>query len=264
VNKKRLSISLVIPAYNEDNHIGRCLESVAGQSIRPSEVIVVDNNSTDKTRAVAEKYSFVRIITEAKQGIIFARRAGFNAAKGDIIGSLDADAVLPNNWVEHISDFFDAKPKEDVAWTSGARFYNVRLPKFVSAVYNFLIFDINRLLIGQYTLWGSSMAITKSQWLRMKSGLCARTDIHEDLDLAIHFHEEGVRIFYDRRVRVKALLRGARAGHQDLWEYLQWWPNTLRIHHKKAWPIVWFFGAVVVYCLTPYFSISDKLAKLLK
>ena len=63
---KPLSISIVIPAYNEEKYIGECLTSIlenSGPEVK--EIIVIDNGSTDSTRAVAEKYG-VRVITEEK------------------------------------------------------------------------------------------------------------------------------------------------------------------------------------------------------
>src|SRR5687767_1835934 len=95
----RLRVSLVIPAYNEESHLRACLDAVAAQTVRPFEVIVVDNNSTDTTVAIARSYSFVAVMHESQQGIVYARNAGFNAARGDIIARIDADTHLSPNWI---------------------------------------------------------------------------------------------------------------------------------------------------------------------
>ena len=53
-----LTLTIVIPAYNEAANLSSCLDTIASQSIMPGQVIVVDNNSTDQTAEIAERYSF--------------------------------------------------------------------------------------------------------------------------------------------------------------------------------------------------------------
>jgi glycosyltransferase involved in cell wall biosynthesis len=66
---KTLSLTIVIPVFNEQNHISACLEAIAAQTAMPDEVIVVDNNSTDKTVQIAKQFAFVKIIKEKRQGV---------------------------------------------------------------------------------------------------------------------------------------------------------------------------------------------------
>ena len=58
--KNKLTLSIVIPVFNEQRYIKACLDSIAAQTVKPDEVIVVDNNSTDKTVQIAKKYKFDR------------------------------------------------------------------------------------------------------------------------------------------------------------------------------------------------------------
>src|SRR5581483_7315847 len=97
---KTLTLTIVIPVFNEEDHIAACLSAIAAQTAAPDEVIVVDNNSSDKTPQIAASYPFVRLIKARKQGVLFARNKGFDAAKSDIIGRIDADSLLPSRWVE--------------------------------------------------------------------------------------------------------------------------------------------------------------------
>jgi GT2 family glycosyltransferase len=132
----------------------------------------------------------------------------------------------------------------------------------VGWLYNLLAFDLNRLLIGHVTLWGSNMAISKSQWQRVRGKVCNQTGIHEDLDLALHLHEAGYQIHYDRQFRIGAQLRRVRSNRPELWEYLQWWPRTLRRHGKRGWWLAWLFGALMLYLLTPVLNLAESLARL--
>lgn len=103
-------ISVVIPAYNEEKNIARCLSAFASQKTTEKfEVILVDNNSSDQTIALAKTFLKkipLRIISEREKGRGNARAAGFATAKGEIILSTDADAIAPPDWIEKMSQAF--------------------------------------------------------------------------------------------------------------------------------------------------------------
>jgi glycosyltransferase involved in cell wall biosynthesis len=261
MSKSRVRVSIVIPAHNEERHLRFCLEAIASQTVAPYEVIVVDNNSTDNTASVAGEFPFASVVREFKQGIVFARNAGFDAAKGDVIGRIDADIQLPKDWVAHVSSFYADKEHAGAAWTGMGYFYNMPFPRFVSWSYGIIAFGFNKFLLGHYTLWGSNMAITKQQWLAVRRNICKRNDIHEDLDLAIHIDEAGYNISYDTTIKTNAELRRVQSDRSELWSYLQWWPTTLRIHGKKSWPLVWYFGAFNLYLISFAFLLIGKVTQ---
>jgi glycosyltransferase involved in cell wall biosynthesis len=209
---------------------------------------------------VAESYSFVRVVRAERQGIVFARDAGFNAATGDIIGRIDSDIMLPHDWVEHVQGFYANPANLNTAWSGAGYFYNVRLARLVSFAYGLLAFRLNKLLLGHYTLWGSNMAFPRAQWLDVRDDICDRVDIHEDLDLAIHLNQKKYDIVYDTTIKTHAELRRVHSDRHKLWDYLQWWPRTLRIHGKKAWVICWFFGTFLLYIATFILLFVDKAA----
>lgn len=256
-----MKISIVIPVYNEAENLADCLEAIAAQTVRPREVIVVDNGSTDNSVKIAESFEFVQVIREPKRGIVHARDRGYNAARGEIIARIDADSLVPSDWLARISEFYSHSDSAHLAFTGGANFYNVRMPRAVAWLYNLLAFDLNRLLIGHPTLWGSNMALTRSQWLEVRRKVCRRTGIHEDLDLSMHLYASGYKIYYDRRFRINAHLNRVRSNRHELWEYLQWWPRTLKAHRRRTWVIAWLFGAAMLYLLTPLLNTAESMAR---
>jgi glycosyltransferase involved in cell wall biosynthesis len=257
-----VTISIIIPARNEERHLKRCLDALAAQIEAPHEVIVVDNASSDATAEIAASYPFVTLLSEPQVGRVFAREAGFRAATGDILARIDADAYLPVYWTKRVRMYFEHPTAMQTAWTGGALFYNVRFPRTVSTIYDMLVFQFNRLLTGHPTLWGSNMAVPTQLWQQVTNEICTRNDVHEDLDLAIHLHRHGVPIVYDRHTKVRVQLRRVRSSRHELWGYLQMWPRTLRIHSIKTWPICWLLGGVVLYAVTPLFGIAEHLARL--
>ena len=119
-----MKLSFVIPAYNEESYLGRCLESIIREiesSGRDAEIIVVNNASTDGTRAVAASYPPVTVVDEPRKGIVKAREAGYLAAKGDLIANIDADNMLPEGWLERV--FREFSKSEKLAALSGPLIY---------------------------------------------------------------------------------------------------------------------------------------------
>jgi len=104
------TISLVIPAYNEEAYLPACLDAVMRNLAgKVKEIIVVDNNSTDGTKNVVARYAGVTYVFEPRKGITRARQAGFQAASGDIIAYVDADTHPPEGWIEQITEQFAAR-----------------------------------------------------------------------------------------------------------------------------------------------------------
>jgi hypothetical protein len=102
------------------------------------------------------------------------------------------------------------------------------------------------------------MAITKKQWDDVKSKVCLRDDIHEDLDISIHLHRSGIRITYDTSLKTGVYLRRVFDDFSSLWPYLMLWPNTLKHHDSKKW-IYSYFGAIFIFLIAPLFRLERKL-----
>ena len=96
-------ISFVIPAYNEENYIGKTIEAILRQpSELVKEIIVADNNSTDKTAEIAGGYSKVKVIRAKNSGTNWARQTGLEIATGEIIAFIDADTQVTPGWSEKV------------------------------------------------------------------------------------------------------------------------------------------------------------------
>jgi glycosyltransferase involved in cell wall biosynthesis len=93
-------VSVVIPAYNSEEFIGEACASVRGQTLPVSEIIVVDDGSSDRTAELAEQ-SGASVIRQAHGGISVARNAGIRAAKHEWIAFLDADDTWEPQKIEY-------------------------------------------------------------------------------------------------------------------------------------------------------------------
>ncbi|MEL6254165.1 MAG: glycosyltransferase [Bacteroidota bacterium] len=106
-------LSVLIPARNEETHIEACLQSILEQKCSaPTEVLLIDDHSTDRTRELAEKleesYPQLRILTSEGSGKKAALARGIKAARGSIIFQTDADCRMGKKWLESMWAYFES------------------------------------------------------------------------------------------------------------------------------------------------------------
>jgi glycosyltransferase involved in cell wall biosynthesis len=189
----KIEVSVIIPAYNEEEYIGPCLQSLVWQKTKHEfEVIVVDNNSTDTTKKVAMSFKDklnIRVITEKQQGRGMARWRGFEEATGEFLFSSDADTVFPEEWIERFMKYFSNE--KTVAVTSLCDIDDTSRRK--RAMFKFIQLLSNegyRIALGHYQLSGFSYAIRRDIYI--KAGKIDNTlNALDDLDLGTRVKKFG-------------------------------------------------------------------------
>lgn len=160
----RPRFSVVVPAHNEVDFLGNCLDSLLAQDYpKPYEIIVVDNNSTDGTEGVARSRG-VTVVSEPRPGVCWARHCGTLQAQAEIVISTDADTVYSSDWLSRIDAAFTADPKL-VAVAGPCRF--VAAPWWGHA-YTWTLFhlvDVIRRLTGRVRyVTATNIAFRKTAW----------------------------------------------------------------------------------------------------
>lgn len=95
-------ISVIIPAYNEENSIGDCIDSLLKQSVKDVEIIIVDDDSTDRSVEVAKDFP-VKILFQKHLGAGMARNLGASVASGEILVFVDADMTFDHEFIEKLT-----------------------------------------------------------------------------------------------------------------------------------------------------------------
>lgn len=201
-----MKVSVVIPAFNEEKYIERALESVTNQITAPDEIIVVNNNSTDKTVKIAEKFG-VTIISEKEQGMIPTRNRGFNTAKHDIIARIDADVQVPQNWIKIIKENFDKKID---ALTGPVILSDSKSKLIAKSIFpaHLYVESLKLLSKGKIYLMGPNMSLTNEIWQKVKNKVnLDDKKVHEDIDLSLKIFDVGGRIKYDKNFIVFGSVR---------------------------------------------------------
>jgi glycosyltransferase involved in cell wall biosynthesis len=250
-----MKLSIVIPVYNEAGRLDSCLSAIANQTSMPFEVIVVDNNSTDDCAVIAKRYPFVKLLHEPRQGVVHARDRGFDAARGDIIGRIDADTILPEGWAEQVIAFFTENP--EVSAVSGApHYYDFALSRLADTLDFQLRGYLSRRLGDTNFLWGANMAVRKSSWQQIRSSLCVEEDMHEDFDLALHLQASGLQVAYEPLLVAGVSSRRVDTRFRDYIRYTLVSPRTYAVHSKRSryhmYPVLFvcwigYFPARVIY-----------------
>ncbi|MBK8844708.1 MAG: glycosyltransferase family 2 protein [Saprospiraceae bacterium] len=137
---KKYSIAAIIPAYNCQQTLERAVESLLTQTYPISEIIIVNNNSTDNTQQIINKLIneypiLVKSIIESKPGANLARNTGLKIAHGDWIQLLDADDELLPGKLNHQINLITAQPGADLICSAAIKIIDNDPAKINSRLY---------------------------------------------------------------------------------------------------------------------------------
>ncbi len=177
-----LSITVIIPAYNEEQYVADCIESVLRhkpENLR--EIIVVDNASTDATAQVAARYPHTRVVHEPKKGLTRARQRGLMEATGDLIAFVDADTRVTPRWFSQVNAAYT--DPQLVCYSGPYDYYD--LP------------DWQRTFVTAYWLFVAVPTYAVTRYMAVGGNFVARRDaLHAigGFDVGIHFYGEDTNI----------------------------------------------------------------------
>ena len=99
-------VSIIVPVYNVEQYLHKCVDSILRQTYRDFELILVDDGSPDGCGAICDEYAVkdnrVRVIHQKNQGAAAARNRGLNCAEGCYVAFCDSDDQVSPQWLEHL------------------------------------------------------------------------------------------------------------------------------------------------------------------
>ncbi|MCL4360281.1 glycosyltransferase [Patescibacteria group bacterium] len=200
-----MTISVVIPAYNEEALLPKTLTSLRHLIRKPDEIIVIDGGSTDGTKAIARR-SGASVYTIQHRGIGYARQQGIEHAKGDVIAFTDADTLVPDDWLTKIEQTL-SRPSVSCV------FGTFRVP---DGWLPYRIY-INRLqpILNQFYFWmgipmapGQNIAFWKKKALAV-GGFPTDFKIAEDIEMARRLKRTGKLVLRQDLIVVSSGRRGS-------------------------------------------------------
>ncbi len=202
-------ITVIVPAYNEEDLIAGCLDSLLHQTLEKEhyEIIVVDNNSKDLTARIAMSKG-VRVEKELKKGYVHAIRKGIEVSHTELIAFTDADCRVPPNWLEQILAHFESSAK--VVGVGGKlAFYDIH--PIMDKTFRSILY-LNKALPG------NNMAI-KREALNRIGGVDPKVNLTVDYWLTLKLRKVG-RLKVDRRLVVNTSGRRFRNSFDSDIKYL--------------------------------------------
>ncbi len=233
------SVAVVIPAYNEEECLEACLLSCLNQTVPFKEIIVVNNKSTDGTESIVRKlqkdHPTLQLLQQSKfQGLVPTRDVGLNAATADIIGRIDADATLADNWVEAVQLAFQ---DETIAATSGPVLYrDMPLPKVSLKIDEKIRGTLFRMAKDHRFLFGTNMAIRRSAWHEVCDLILPdpNDEHHEDISIALTLFRNGFEIAYVPNMVAGMSVRRVDDKPRAFYRYIMRFENTFRAYNIKS------------------------------
>lgn len=216
VLKSHKFVSIIIPALNEEKHIGNCLESIKKLNTSNDfyEVILVDNGSVDRTCDIAVSYTDdlnLKILVVKNVTIAGLRNAGVKYAKGDIFAFLDADCTVSESWLNNAIKCFN----DPAVGAAGSSYISPEDSSWVVKTWDINIARKRELGLTT-SLPAGNLFVDKEKYILI-NGFNESLITNEDFDLCFRLQGHGFKIYSDPDIRV-----------------IHWGvPNTLGDFYKK-------------------------------
>jgi glycosyltransferase involved in cell wall biosynthesis len=184
-----LDVSVIVPVRNAERLLDECLASIVHMA--PREIIVVDGNSTDRTREIAERYP-VRLLSDEGQGLPVARLLGAEAASAPRVALIDADVVLPEGalgaLLEEFAEGGYLALQAGLRSTSGPRYWGQALAEHHRT--------------GRSKDWFGLVATVFDRDALLRHGFDQRFRSGEDIELRWRLERSGAKVGVSRRTVV--------------------------------------------------------------
>lgn len=196
-------VSVIIPAYNIERYISRCLDSIMAQTYNNLEIIVIDDGSKDQTAEILDDYqkrdSRIIVVHKENGGVSSARNNGLDIATGDYISFVDGDDLIESNMYEILVKILE-KEKTDIAHCG----YQMIFPDRVDYYYNTGTYKIQTREVGvKDLLFGKMIEPTLNNKLYRRElfnsiRLDEKIQINEDLEANYRLFKKSKKsVYYD-------------------------------------------------------------------
>ncbi|HHT9138133.1 MAG TPA: glycosyltransferase family 2 protein [Candidatus Wunengus sp. YC60] len=207
-----LTVSVIIPVHNGENHIEKCLDALIASSYPPFEIIVVDDCSTDDTAKIAKQRRITILQLPIQSGTAAARNFGAQHAEGEVLFFIDSDVIVRRETIALVADCLQNHP--EIAAVFGSYDDEPAEANFISQYRNMLHhFHHQHSDTEAFTFWAGCGAIRKKVFGEIGGFDQIRyvKPSIEDIELGYRIRKEGYRILLDKDLQVKHLKR---------WEFL--------------------------------------------
>jgi len=235
-------ISVVIPAYNEEKNIKKCVQTIlkSNYDINKLEIMCVDDGSTDRTvkviKELLKKNKNIRLIKGEHKGKSKTLNLGVKNSKFDYVLTVDADTILDRNFIKEIIKPFADK---NIGATNGIAL--IRKPKRIIEHFQLVEYYFNNLVRNSFStifdngIWFFGAAACFNKKILEKAGLFHDKVLTEDMDISLKIFEKGYKVLTVRKAVYYT--QGCRNLKELFSQRMRWFFGGLQctFRHKKLW-----------------------------
>ncbi len=284
MQERVLRFSIIIPVYNVEKELDRCINSVLGQDYDDYEIIVVDDGSTDKSGEIADKYkdisTNITVIHKKNGGLSSARNAGIEVASGDYFVFLDSDDYLGKDFLTSLSKSID-KYRADIIAINLILEKGIRSGekgcKNIKTDRTYKSDEFLKLTMKSTTYQAEACAsVFRREFWKNREFKFKNNIFHEDLEISLRAYLSADSVSYCPEAKYHAVARagsimtdGAKANkrHNDLLSILKDWngladiitDNELSHAIKGTVCRTYIFSCAHNRMFKPEFEIFDKV-----
>jgi len=217
-------VTIIVPAYNEEDTISKTIDSLLNQTYPKDklEIIIVDNNSNDKTYNVAKKYEKkgVVLIKEKNPGKGHALNAGLKICKGEIVGGLDSDSFILKDAICKMVSHFQKKEVVSVTpsikiWGAKTWLEKVQHLEYLSGAYFRKMFSF----LGGIPITAGPLTMYRTEFVKRTGGWDVNT-IGEDIELSLRVESMHGKI--ENAIDVNVYTNGVKTFKELYFQRLRW------------------------------------------
>lgn len=208
------SISVIVPVYNGSPFLHRCLDALAGSTVKPFEVIVADDCSTDDSANICRQKEITVISTAKNSGPAVARNLAASSATGEIILFVDADVVVKPDTVARVAERFRSNAR--ISALFGSYDDDPAERNFLSQYKNLQHHYVHQISNPEATTFWSGLGAIRREVFVELGGFDEKkfdTPSIEDIELGFRLRRSGHKILLDREIQAKHLKRWGAASH---------------------------------------------------
>ncbi len=213
LSSTKRSISVIIPVYNDVQNLGLCLNAFSTSTLKPDEIIVVDDHSSDGSGQEAEKSAGVSVIRvpDGNHGPAHARNLGVRNSSGELLFFIDSDVRIHSDTIEKMAAAFAAHPDISALFGSydDAPFHRGLVSRFKNLLHHYVHQNSNE---ATSTFWTGCGGVKKAVFESLH-GFDENFRAIEDIEFGARLRERGFKIMLCKHVLVT---------HLKLWTFFKW------------------------------------------
>lgn len=250
--KKDPLISVIVPIYNADKFLSKCIESIVRQTYENLEILLINDGSSDLSGEICDKYASkddrIVVIHQENKGRVEARNKGLEIAKSEYICFIDADDWIESEYIRYLYDLM-IKNEVDVASCKFVRDF----PDGAAKIDSYYVGTV---------LFTAKQAIMSVNDRRLEPTLCGKLFLKKSFEKVIF--RDKVSVGEDYAVLMQILLKSSKMEHGDrpLYHYIQHFESTCYSGYKgNGFEIIDSYLEVKNMVLKQYPDLKKNLLK---